>query len=125
MKTIQPLITMLLLTISTAIFAQTEAKTITLEQTPGKFTTETLTLKPGNYVFEVANEGVDHEVAFFLQSEKDKESTEFSTALPNSGLSKVVKDGETAKSGIVELKKGTYVYSCPMNPTPKYTLIVQ
>lgn len=114
-----------LLFFSSTLFAQKNAHTVKLEQTPGKFTTETLTLKPGNYVFEVTNQGIDHEVAFFLQNEKDKESTEFGTALPNSGLSKVIKNGESAKSGVVELKKGTYVYSCPLNPTPKYTIVVE
>ncbi|HNP95096.1 MAG TPA: cupredoxin domain-containing protein [Cyclobacteriaceae bacterium] len=114
-----------LVLLSSALFAQKNPQTVKLEQTPGKFTTEQLTLKPGSYVFEVSNKGIDHEVAFFLQSEKDKESGEYSTAIANSGLSKTIRDGESAKSGVIELKKGTYVYSCPLNPTPKYTIVVE
>lgn len=125
MKTTKLFLVAALLLLNGALFAQKNVQTVKLEQTPGKFTTEKLTLKPGSYVFEVANSGIDHEVAFFLQSEKDKSSKEFSTALANSGLSKTIKDGESAKSGVVELKKGTYVYSCPLNPTPKYTIVVE
>lgn len=106
-------------------FAQTKPTVIKLVQTPGKFEGEQLKLKPGTYQFEVSNKGIDHEVAFFLQKEADKDSKEFSTALKNSGVAKMVKDGETQKTGVVELTKGTYVYSCPLNPTPHYTIVVE
>ena len=108
-------------------FAQNNNKVtvVKLVETPGQFEGKTLKLKPGKYQFEVTNKSVDHEVAFFLQAEADKGSKEFSTALANSGLPKLLKQGESAKTGVVELKKGTYVYSCPLNPTPHYTITVE
>lgn len=108
-------------------FSQTKDKVtlVKLTETPGQFETKSLTLKPGMYQFEVTNQSVDHEVAFFLQAEKDKEMKELSSAVPNSMLPKTLMKGETASSGVVELKKGKYVYSCPLNPTPHYVITVQ
>jgi hypothetical protein len=106
-------------------YSQTEPTVVKLVQTPGKFEGQQLKLKPGVYQFEVSNKGVDHEVAFFLQKEADKSNKEFSTALKNSGVVKMIKNGETQKTGAVELTKGTYVYSCPLNPTPHYTIVVE
>ena len=105
--------------------AQENATLVKLTQTPGKFEGKEIKLKSGSYQFEVANKGVDHEVAFFLQKESDKGNKEFSTALANSGLPKLLKNGEIAKTGIVELTAGKYVYSCPLNPTPHYTIVVE
>jgi plastocyanin len=106
-------------------FSQTKPTVVKLVQTPGKFEGQQLKLKAGTYQFEVSNKGVDHEVAFFLQKEEDKNNKEFSTALKNSGVAKMIKNGETQTTGVVELTKGTYVYSCPLNPTPHYTIIVE
>jgi hypothetical protein len=36
-----------------------------------------------------------------------------------------IKKGETKSTGVVELKAGTYEYSCPLNPTPEYRIIVK
>ncbi|MFK7903700.1 MAG: hypothetical protein AB8B69_01175, partial [Chitinophagales bacterium] len=41
-------------------------KKIGLEQTVGEFTTKSLELIAGDYQFEIANNGVDHEVGFVL-----------------------------------------------------------
>lgn len=114
----------LIFSLSSGSYAQEKAIVVKLEETPGQFETKSLALKAGKYQFDVTNKNVDHEVAFFLQAEADKNSKEFSTALPNSGLPKTLKKGESAQTGIVELKKGTYVYSCPLNPTPKYVVTV-
>lgn len=111
--------------IALSTYAQENAMLVKLTQTPGRFEGKEIKLKPGTYQFEVTNKGVDHEVAFFLQKESDKGSKEFSTALGNSGLPKLLKNGETAKTGVVELVAGKYVYSCPFNPTPHYTIVVE
>jgi hypothetical protein len=110
---------------STACLAQDNATLIKLSETPGQFETKTLNLKPGKYQFEVTNKNVDHEVAFFLQAEADKGKKEMSSTVPNSLLPKMLKQGESALTGIVELKKGSYVYSCPLNPTPHYSIVVE
>lgn len=47
------------------------------------------------------------------------------TAVENSFTTATMKKGETQYTGIVELKEGYYVYSCPMNPTPHYTITVK
>jgi hypothetical protein len=110
---------------SIACLGQGKATLIKLAETPGQFETKTLNLKSGKYQFEVTNKNVDHEVAFFLQKEADKGKKEMSSTVPNSLLPKMLKQGESAVTGIVELKKGSYVYSCPLNPTPHYSIIVE
>jgi uncharacterized cupredoxin-like copper-binding protein len=117
--------TIALLFLALSSVAQDNVTTVKLVETPGQFETKSLELKPGKYQFDVTNKDVDHEVAFFLQKETDKGTKEFSTAIANSGLTKTLKLGESAKTGVVELQKGTYVYSCPLNPTPHYVITVK
>jgi len=111
------------------IFAQDknskEVSTVKLIQTPRKFENGELKLKAGNYQFEVVNKNIDTEVAFVLRKEKDRESMDLSTALPNSLLKNTLKNGEKGKTGVVELESGQYVYGCPLNGTPIYTITVE
>mgnify|MGYP005637131503 CR=1 FL=1 len=104
-------------------FAQkTEAKVIKLDQTPGEFVVKDLTLKPGKYIFEVSNTGVDHEVGFVLVPVTNgKEGDHIKAGY----LSKAIKNGEKGSSKVVELKAGTYNYFCPLNPTPHYKIVVK
>ena len=102
--------------------AQTEApKTVKLVQVEKEFTTKSITLKSGNYIFEVLNDGVDKELGFVIAP---KGKTEQKNHIPEAYLVKTVKNGESAQSKVVTLEKGEYVYFCPLNPTPIYTLIV-
>lgn len=111
---------MLVLTIST--FAQENANVIRLDQTNGKFVVESMTVEAGKFIFEVSNKGVDHELGFVLVPvNKGKEGAHIQAAY----LSQAIKDGETARSKVVDLKPGTYSYFCPLNPTPHYTIIVK
>ena len=105
--------------IGTLTYAQEMVK---LEQTPGAFEQKELKLKEGSYIFQVSNKGVDHECGFVIAP---KGNTEQAHHIQEAYLSKTIKDGETAKSKEVVLKKGEYVYFCPMNPTPQYTLHVE
>lgn len=93
-------------------------KLITLAQRPGVYTTEGLTLAAGEYVFEIVNENVAKPVGFYLQAADDSQ-------VENSGLSAVLKEGETGRTGTVTLTPGTYRYSCPLNPTPHYVITVK
>ena len=122
MKTLKILVALLALTLGLAQ-DQEKAKTVKLEQTTGAFTQEKLNLKPGKYVFEVTNSGIDHEVAFVLAPKKSEVTQEDHIA--NAYLANPVADGQTAQSQEVVLEKGEYVYFCPMNPTPQYTLVVK
>lgn len=74
-------------------------------------------LKPGKYIFRVTNKDVPYELGFWLRG---------------SGIGRVtlpsVSGGEL-KTGAtrdyeIDLVPGDYVYSCPLNTTPDYKLIV-
>lgn len=80
-------------------------------------------LKPGKYVFRVANKNVPYELGFWL---RDKD---YNPSNPLHKLSKTSVSGGgllqgKSKDYEVELKPGEYVYSCPLNPTPDYRLVV-
>ena len=94
-----------------------EVTVIQLAQTPGEYETKTLALAPGKYIFEVTNKNVDKKLGFYLTDANKKQ-------VDNSGLAQLVKKGNTSQTGVVELTAGTYNYSCPLNPTPHYTLTV-
>ena len=42
-----------------------DVQKIALEQTPGEFTQKTVTVSEGTYVFEIANNGVDHNICSY------------------------------------------------------------
>ena len=47
------------------------------------------------------------------------------TAVPNSFTSAYIKKGEAQYTGVVELTAGEFVYSCLLNPTPHYSIMVK
>lgn len=97
-------------------------KTVSLEQTKGEFTQKALTLSAGTYVFEIANTEVGHDVGFVLAP---KGKTDAANHIKNAYVTEVVKNNTKGHSKAVTLAKGEYVYFCPLNPTPQYTLIVE
>lgn len=100
-------------------------KTIKLEQTPGEFTQKTLTVSEGTYVFEIANNGVDHKVGFVLV-EKGKDVSKPENHIKTAYVTAPVKTNTTQTSKPTTLAKGEYVYFCPLNPTSTdNTLIVE
>ncbi|WP_299533324.1 cupredoxin domain-containing protein [Ulvibacterium sp.] len=100
-------------------------KTIVLEQTPGEFTQKQLSVPAGTYVFEIANNGVGHDVGFVLVK-KGKDISKPENHIQTAYVTEVVKTGESQRSNPTVLGKGEYVYFCPMNPTATdNTLIVQ
>lgn len=94
---------------------------ISLEQTPGKFTTESITVAPGDYQFEIVNNGVDHEVGFVLAP---KGKTDQANHIKEAYVKETVKNGSSSPTNIVSLTAGEYVYFCPLNPTEQYNLTV-
>ncbi len=106
---------------STTAFSQ-KAKTILLEQTVGEFTVKGLELSEGDYIFEIANNGVDHEVGFVIAP---KGKTDQAHHIKEGYVKETVKKGKTSTSNIVTLEKGEYVYFCPLNPTPQYAITVK
>lgn len=95
-------------------------KTVSLEQTKGEFTQKQLTLSEGTYIFEIANNKVGHNVGFVLAPKAD-----VNAHIKNAYVTAQVKNNTKETSKEVTLKKGEYVYFCPLNPTPQYTLIVE
>ena len=99
-----------------------DVKTVSLQQTKGEFTQKSITLSEGTYVFEISNTGVGHDVGFVLAP---KGKTDAANHIKNAYVTEVVKNDTKGHSKEVTLKKGTYVYFCPLNPTPQYTLVVE
>lgn len=80
---------------------------------------KTVELSPGKHVFRVTNKSVPYELGFWLRGDG---------ALPRARLPSVSGGGlATGKTQDyeIELKPGNYVYSCPLNPTPDYKLVVK
>jgi len=101
-----------------------EIEIIKLNQIPGEFTNGDLVVDAGVYRFEVSNSGVDHEVGLVVAPKRDV-ITE-TDHLINAYVTETVKDGDSQSSkGEVVLEKGEYVFFCPMNPTPQYTITVE
>lgn len=102
-----------------------ETKTIALEQTPGEFTQKKLTVPAGDYVFEISNNGVGHDVGFVLVKKGD-DITKSENHIQTAYVTEVVATGKMQLSNPTKLEKGEYVYFCPMNPTATdNTLVVQ
>ncbi len=83
----------------------------------------TLKLKPGRYIFRVTNATVPYELGFWLR-ERD-----YDWRNPLHKLTKISVSGGGLKMGEsedyeVDLEPGEYLYSCPLNPTPNYRLVV-
>ena len=78
-----------------------------------------IVLKAGSYVFRVSNRDVPYDLGFWLRAEKlfDRISL---PSVSGGGL----KTGGT-RDYEIELKPGNYIYSCPLNTTPEYRLIVR
>ncbi len=77
-----------------------------------------LKLKPGHYIFRVRNKNVPYELGFWLRGDG---------LLNRVRLPSVFGGGITLGKNqdyAIDLKPGEYIYSCPLNPTPNYKLIV-
>jgi len=77
-----------------------------------------LQLTPGKYIFRVKNESVPYELGFWLRGA----SVAGRVTLPSTSGGGLT-PGKTKDYEIV-LKPGEYLYSCPLNTTPDYKLIV-
>lgn len=81
-------------------------------------------LAAGKYTFHVTNKSVPYELGFWLRSK------DYDWRNPVHKLTKVSVSGGGLTLGKsndyeVELKPGEYVYSCPLNTTPDYRLVVK
>ncbi|MDP3004635.1 hypothetical protein [Methylotenera sp.] len=77
-----------------------------------------LKLSSGSYIFRVKNQSVPYELGFWLRGD----GVVNRARLPSvSGGD--LQSGKT-KDYAITLKPGQYVYSCPLNNTPDYKLVV-
>ena len=77
-----------------------------------------LELKPGKYVFRVTNKNVPYQLGFWLRGKGLSRLT--LPSVSGGGLA----TGSTSDF-VIELTEGEYLYSCPLNPTPDYRLVVK
>jgi hypothetical protein len=80
---------------------------------------KTIELKPGKHVFRVTNRAVPYEVGFWLRGDG---------VLNRLSLPSVSSGGLTAgktRDYEVFLELGEYLYSCPLNPTLDYKIVVK
>ena len=82
-----------------------------------------LKLKPGAYVFRVTNRNVPYALGFWIREQgydwRNPVHKVTKTSVSGGGLAL-----GTSKDYAVMLEPGEYVYSCPLNPTPDYRIVV-
>ena len=99
-------------------------KKIALEQTTGEFTQKSITVSEGTYVFDVANNNVGKDVGLVLVR-KGEDVSKPENHIQTAYVTAAVKNNTVGHSKETKLAKGEYVYFCPLNPTPQYSLIVE
>ncbi len=129
MKSVKTIISVLILVLIANVSALGQDKMqkvtkVSLEQTQGKFTQNTVELTPGDYVFAITNNNAGVDVGFVLVP-AGKDAGNPDNHIKTAYVSKVVANGKTENSSVVNLPKGEYVYFCPLNKTPQYSLIVK
>ena len=77
-----------------------------------------LNLKPGKYIFRVENKNVPYPLGFWLRGDGLINRAKLPSVSGGGLLTGTTKDYD------IELKPGEYVYSCPLNPTPNYKVVV-
>lgn len=80
---------------------------------------DVIKLQPGRYVFRVTNQDVPYELGFWLRGEGVVGRVSLPSVSGGGLHAGVTKDYE------IELEEGEYLYSCPLNPTLDYRLVVE
>ena len=87
-------------------------------------TAKVLELKPGKYIFRVTNKNVPYDLGFWVREH------DYNYLNPIHKLTKTSVSGGGLGLGEtqdyeVDLEPGEYLYSCPLNTTPDYRLVVE
>ena len=80
---------------------------------------KTIALKPGKYTFRVTNRNVPYALGFWLRGDGFVNRARL-PSVSGGGLTT-----GASRDYTIELEEGEYVYSCPLNPTPDYKLVVK
>lgn len=100
--------------------AKEDCEVINERTGPGRLdAANVLTLKPGRYTFRVTNADVPYALGFWIRGEGLIERARLPST-SGGGL-----ETGTSRDYTIDLVPGRYVYSCPLNPTPDYRLIVE
>jgi hypothetical protein len=78
-----------------------------------------ITLKPGKHVFRITNRNVPYELGFWLRGDGLVNRVTLPSVSGGGLIQGATKDYE------IVLEPGEYLYSCPLNPTPDYKLVVE
>jgi len=78
-----------------------------------------LKLKPGKYIFRVTNKNVPYPLGFWLRGD-GLIARAILPSVSGGGLTT-----GTSKDYAIDLKPGEYLYSCPLNTTPDYKIVVE
>ena len=81
-------------------------------------TAKPLQLKAGKYIFRVTNKDVPYELGFWLHGD----GITGRVTLPSVSGGGLLTG--TTQDYVIDLKPGEYLYSCPLNTTPDYRLVV-
>ncbi len=81
-------------------------------------------LKAGDYVFRVTNKNVPYQLGFWIREADYNWLNPLHKATKTSVSGGGLTQGKT-QDYKVTLKPGEYLYSCPLNPTPDYKIIVE
>ncbi len=79
---------------------------------------KTIMLKPGDYLFRVHNRDVPYLLGFWLRGEGIGRLT-----LPSVSGGGI--ETGNSRDYRITLEEGEYLYSCPLNPTPDYRVVVK
>lgn len=88
------------------------------ERTASQRQYKPLHLSPGKVIFRVTNKNVPYDLGFWVRGQGVGRVT--LPSVSGGGLRLGQK-----RDYAITLKKGSYWYSCPLNPTPNYSLIVE
>ncbi|MFQ5353320.1 MAG: hypothetical protein ACE5DR_00100 [Thermodesulfobacteriota bacterium] len=88
------------------------------KETARERTFKVLRLKAGKTIFRVTNDNVPYPLGFWVRGKGVARLT--LPSVSGGGL-----DTGATKDYVIDLKPGKYLYSCPLNPTPDYPLVVE
>ena len=80
---------------------------------------KTLKLKAGEYIFRVTNKNVPYPLGFWIRGDGLVNRATLPSTSGGGLTTGATKDYKTT------LKPGTYVYLCPLNPTPDHKVVVE